>query len=210
MSDLAADILLGFSHYLPVLLIAFAGSLLYKEQGLRLFFQTFCLIAFGLILNVALKGTFKVSLSPKISTVHYAFPSGHMQLSTAFYLWWLIYLPYWWYRILLILVLSGIGAAMIHYEFHTLVDIIGGFVAGLLLVTGYYYCLKQTFKCLPWVLLLLINILQLYNVLVYTHVPSHGWTMYYYLSILILLERIASLNGRLFSLWRFVPRKQLS
>ncbi|GGI81695.1 phosphatase PAP2 family protein [Legionella impletisoli] len=202
MADFAADVFLGFSHYLPVLLITIAGSMFYRKHGLRLGFQTFCLIAFGIVLNVALKGTFKVPLSPKLSTVHYAFPSGHMQLSTLFYLWWLIYLPFWWYRIALLVIIPGIGAAMIHYEFHTLVDVMGGFVTGLLVVSGYYYMLKQDVKCLPWVLIVIITILQIYNVFVYKLIPSHAWTMYYYFSVLVLLERVVSLNGRFFTLWQ--------
>ena len=44
------------------------------------------LACLSIIVNVALKGTFKVPLPPELH-VGYAFPSGHMQFATVFYGW---------------------------------------------------------------------------------------------------------------------------
>ncbi|RUQ95098.1 phosphatase PAP2 family protein [Legionella septentrionalis] len=197
MFDLSADILLALLNKPVIIIITILGAFL---LGQRLILQTLCLIAFGVILNVALKGTFQIPHSPELSTT-YVFPSGHMQVGTMFYLWWALYVS-WLTRSVIFLILLGIGLSLIHYHFHTLVDVAGGFFFGMLAMGLYRYILLKNFTYFPWCFWILASLLMLYNTLVYHAAPPHAWMAYYYLSSLIFIERMLSWNGRFFSGWQ--------
>lgn len=206
MSHRVADFFLMFSHVEVIVLIALIG-LLWVNRAL--FFQTSCLSAFDLVVNVALKGTFKVPLALSLHKVGYAFPSGHMQLATVFYVWLALYLPFWWLRVVIACMLAGIGAALIHYGYHDLKDVLGGFSCGLLLIACFGYLLIHKAKYTPWIALVLASGLMVYNVCIYVLVPVHAWWGYGVLCSLIVIERITVMRGYSKSLWPMVTHKSV-
>ncbi len=200
MFDLVADLMLTFTTYQTVLFFTLAGSLF---AGRRLFFQCACLVAFGIIINVVLKGTFQIPSSVHPSMGSYAFPSGHMQLTTVFYVWWAIYIPFWYYRTLTAAIVLGVGVSLVHFKYHTIYDVTGGLLFGLLIVFCFYYLLTKNIKYFPWALLLAASIFMVCNEHIYDMTPPHAWIAYQGLVALIIGERLFSLNGRYFSLWLY-------
>jgi undecaprenyl-diphosphatase len=193
MFDLSADLMLGFS-YAPVLFfITFIGSLFW---GRSIFFQTACLLALDIILNVALKGTFKIPLSPTLHKAGYALPSGHMQMATVFYIWWAFFIPGWTYRAIALFILIGVGAGLIHYNYHDGYDVVSGFFVGALFVSGYYYLLIRQSLYFARLLLGISSILMVCNALLYKVVPLHAWIAYGAIMILILSERLVFKSDR--------------
>ncbi|KTC72477.1 PAP2 superfamily protein [Legionella birminghamensis] len=186
LHDSLADIFLSFSQFNVLFIIALAGFLLINRP---LFFQTACLTAFDIVVNVALKGTFKVPLAAWLGK-GYAFPSGHMQLSTVFYLWLAWHTPRLSLRLLVAGILSAIGAGLIHYGYHNFYDVLGGLLFGGILVSLYWYISLKYAVYMPWILALAATLLMVYNGLQYTPIPRYCWVGYYCLLGLITAERI--------------------
>lgn len=198
LTDTSANIFLAFISLPALLLLTFVGGLV---LGRRFFFQTACLIGFEVIVNVALKGTFKIAGSVDLEAVSYVFPSGHMQMATVFYTWLALYIPFWSCRAVIAILLAGIGASLIHFGYHSLDDVIGGIVFGVVLVSIYYYSLPKIAQFLPWILLVFTSMLMIYNSLVYATIPHHAWIAYAILSALILTERIIAISGKKCHCW---------
>ena len=186
MPDIIADVMLGFSHVPMLFFISLLGSL---YQGPRLFWQTACLIALDIIVNVTLKGSFKIPLSPALHKVGYAFPSGHMQMVTVFYIWWAYIFPSWRYIIVVITILIGIGAGLIHYGYHDVYDVGGGFIFGVALVYG-YCSLRKKNKHFTAVLFIVATAFMMCNLFLYTTLPIYVCVAYGGIVLLILAERI--------------------
>lgn len=135
---------LTFSH--PTLIIPFliVGFLLEKnglmknsKYGSIVWANACLLILFTMIFNAFLKSLFLVPLNPSIGKEGFAFPSGHMQVSVAFYGW-----VFWIYanrsiRGLILLILTGIGWSLIQQGYHTLEDVVAAAVVGVLTVYGF-------------------------------------------------------------------------
>lgn len=201
MLEIIADIFLAFSNRpIVLLLLIFMGVLLQKELA----YQALCLITITIILNVALKGIFQVPLPRTLdSATGYAFPSGHMMVSTVFYIWLALYTPYWSLRILMGIILIGIGASLIYFNFHTIIDVLGGVSFGLLVIVIFIYILLKEKNWSPIFLLICSSVLMLFNWIVYSIVPIDSWRAYSILFACIFLERVFSLNGRKYSFWKF-------
>ncbi|KTD64344.1 phosphatase PAP2 family protein [Legionella spiritensis] len=201
--DIAADFFLAFSH-LPILLLIVVSGFLFISRAL--FFQTACLAAFDIMVNVALKGFFKVPLAPALGP-GFAFPSGHMQLATVFYLWLALYIPLWPWRIAVALLLAGIGAGLIHYDYHSLQDVLAGLACGLLLLGFYRYALMKLTRVSPWLLIGLSAILMADIGLTYILIPTHAWSAFYTLSGLVIVERVLAANRERNLCWQTVNLK---
>ncbi len=93
--DLIANAILYFNNWPIILPISIVSALI---LGRIFFFQTICLVSFNIVVNAALKGLFKIPLSPTLHKLGYSFPSGHMQLVTVFYIWIALYFPFRTYR----------------------------------------------------------------------------------------------------------------
>ena len=108
----------------------------YLSWDKKLFFIAIYLVLLSIILNVVLKMTFKVPLSPHLDTKGFAFPSGHMQSCTVFYGGLLLNSTRKIFRVLLICLLTGIGWSLVYFRYHDYIDIIGAvfFGAGLLFI----------------------------------------------------------------------------
>ena len=135
---------LTFSHptlIVPFLVIGFLleknGIIKNSEQGSIVWANACLLILFTMIFNAFLKSLFLVPLNPSIGKEGFAFPSGHMQVSVAFYGW-----VFWIYanrsiRGLILLILTGVGWGLIHQGYHTLEDVVAAAVVGVLTVYGF-------------------------------------------------------------------------
>lgn len=119
----------------PIVLIVGIGYWGYRRD---LFSHVLFLILLSMIVNTALKCLFQVPLKPHLNQHEwYAFPSGHMQLATVLYgrLWW-VFRKTKWAQLLLIL-LGGIGWAMIWRNYHDFIDVFAGVIAGVGLLLAY-------------------------------------------------------------------------
>ncbi|KTD31517.1 phosphatase PAP2 family protein [Legionella israelensis] len=185
-ADYLADFFLTFSQLTAICFISLTGFLFINR---KLFFQAASLGAFDIIVNVALKGTFKVPLPVEIGS-GYAFPSGHMQFATVFYLWLILSYSFWPFRVITAILLTGIGAGLIHYGYHNLYEVSGGLFFGILLIAFYRYLLKKFHAHTLRLLLMVACFLMLYNAFIYTLIPSHAWSAFYVLWGLLIVEQI--------------------
>jgi len=175
MPNLLADFFLTFSDLSVILAIVLLGFVFVSRS---IFIKLACLAAFDIVVNVALKGTFKVPLSPTLHKIGYAFPSGHMQLSTVFYVWLLMQRPLKSLHLLIAILLMGIAAGLIHYDYHNGYDVLGGFVGGLLLISLYRFTLLKFPEQWPWIIGGTASLLMLYNDWIYQPIPSYAWVSY--------------------------------
>ena len=161
----------------------------------RIFFlQSLCLTLLDMMINVALKGTFKL---PLLTDGGFAFPSGHMQITTVFYGWLALYVPSLVLRCLMLVVCIGQGMGLIHYHYHNLMDVIGGFIVGVLLIVSYRGILSVFKRHTPWILILISTGCMLYNMVIYQNgIPMHAKYAYELLLGVLLCERILSKNGK--------------
>lgn len=189
MPDIIANFFLFFSNPPAISIIIIGGFLLINRP---IFFQLACLSALEIILNVALKGTFQIPESAKLTTMCYAFPSGHMQLTTVFYLWMAMHIFSWPLRIVVAILLAGIGASLIHYDFHDIYDVLGGLLCGILLVVAYQFILTKFAAIVHWLLFATSSLLMIYIGWIYTNIPSYAWTSYKALLGLIVLLLITN------------------
>lgn len=149
---------------------------------------TFYLCATSLVLNVALKGAFKIPLSPS-NPVPYAFPSGHMQFASAFYLWITLTVP-WIMKILISCLLTGIGFSILYFKYHHLADIIAGLMTALLLVIIFYfhYASRLTDIVKASIVLSANTMIMIWNTFLYSTIPSHAWIAYGFMIVLFALS----------------------
>lgn len=188
ISDTIASLSLLFTRPLVILLITLIAAL---REGRSFFFQTGPLIFFSIIVNVALKAFFKIPLSPSLGVVGFAFPSGHMQLATVFYGWILLRFPYGLCRIPVLVLLLCIAAALVHYGYHNIPDILGALVSGIVIITAYSFALKKWDKNLHWGMLALATALMLYSEHIYQTMPhAHALIAYGLLWTFIVIEKM--------------------
>ena len=154
--DLALSLLakgfLTFSY--PTLIIPFLiiGFLLEKNGIIKNTYQSAAiwqyaclLILFTMIFNTFLKSLFLVPLNPSIGKEGFAFPSGHMQVSVAFYGWLLWVYPYWTIRSFILLILAGIGYGLIQQGYHNFSDVAAASAVGALTVYGFVKIIQLPF-----------------------------------------------------------------
>lgn len=185
MTSYVADFFLFFANLYTTISILCLGCIFF---GWRFLFHGIVILSIDIILNVALKGTFKIPLSPSLGVEGYAFPSGHMQMATVFYLWMARFIPFWLWEWVSVLIFPGVGFGLIHYGFHNLVDVIGGFVVGAALVTVYCIALDRQYKSLSVILLAIASGLMVYNAVMYSMIPRHAWLFFYALCVVFILE----------------------
>lgn len=218
MQDILAELYLRFASPVVILLLIFIFSLITANEknhaqsitnnkthlkiNYSFLIQTLCLLCFTIILNYALKITFKIPLDISLHKKGYAFPSGHMNLTTTFYLWLFLHTCSRYWRACILLLLIGFGWGLIRYHYHNLRDVIGGGILGTLVVIFYIRSLKIFMVQVPWLILGISTFLVLYIYLMQFWIINYVQFHYAILVILILLERMFSLNGKRFNLWQ--------
>lgn len=133
--DFFADIFLCFGRTIIIMPLIGIGYWAYRRD---LFSHVLFLILLSMIVNSFLKCLFQVPLKPHLNQHGwYAFPSGHMQLATVLYgrLWWEFRKMKWPHGLLILL--GGMGWAMIWKNYHDFMDVAGGALAGIALLLAY-------------------------------------------------------------------------
>lgn len=142
----------------------------------------------GILINVALKGTFQVPLLPHLNHEGYAFPSGHMQFSTVFY-GWLMYQLRWRYGYALgLALLTGIGWGLIACHYHLLPDVMMGLVVGIFYIASYAVILSKKPSNLPFYRVIVASLLLIYIQLRYPVFPIYALNTYFVFLILEILK----------------------
>jgi undecaprenyl-diphosphatase len=135
IQDVLADIFLAFNKPWVVMPLLGIGYWAYRRD---LFSDVLFLVLLSMIVNAFLKCLFQVPLKPHLNQHGwYAFPSGHMQLSTVLYgrLWWEFQKTKWAQAFLVLLM--GMGWGMIWKNYHDLMDVAAGGLAGIGLLMSY-------------------------------------------------------------------------
>jgi undecaprenyl-diphosphatase len=189
MLDYLARGFLLFSND-PIIIPLIVFGLIWLDRNT--FYHAACLILLSMLVNVALKISFKIPLSPSLGKVGYAFPSGHMQLVTVLYTWLALRLKNKWLSAIVLSLLVGIGLSLIYFGYHNIYDVLAGVFFALLLVTLYLFVDRKWSKKVPFYILGTASLLLLYIGLRSTQILSYVWMAYYALWGLILAERMAS------------------
>lgn len=177
---------------LPMIMLVFlVGFCCFRR---KLFYQAACLALFSILVNVALKGLFKVPLSPVLGKIGYAFPSGHMQLATVFYSWLALHSASKFFRVLVFMILMSVGFSLVHYGYHDRADVLAGFLCGAGLILGCRIMLFSMPLIFPWFLVVGASLLMIAEGLIYPVIPRHAWYAYGVLLVLVFLGRISRLN----------------
>lgn len=187
MQDALARGFLLFSDYIIIVPLLFVGFFCLNR---KIFYHAVCLMLFSILLNVALKNMFQVPLSPALGKKGYAFPSGHMQLVTVFYGWLALKFHNHWLSILTMILLTGVGASLIHFGYHTIYDVVAALIVGILLLLLYDRAQTRWPKKTPWVLLLVASFLLLSIYLRTWHIAGYVWMAYLFLLPIITLSRL--------------------
>lgn len=136
-----------FAHYslklghITILLPAMVICMIFHRRDI--YAKAACFLLWVMIFNTLLKFLFKVPLFEHLGN-GYAFPSGHMHASCAFYGYLLYKTPRWFVKVLLLLLLGCLGFSLIHCQFHDLKAILGA-VGFFILEFAVYYALSRAY-----------------------------------------------------------------
>ncbi|KTD31575.1 phosphatase PAP2 family protein [Legionella maceachernii] len=189
MQDQIAQFFLLFSDNIVIIPLLILGFIWLDRAT---FYHAVCLILLSILVNVALKVTFQIPLSPSLGKKGYAFPSGHMQLVTVLYTWLAFKIENLGFRVVAVALLMGIGLSLIHFDYHNYYDVLAGVFFALLLLISYYFSSLKWPKNVPWFILLIASLLMLYIHWRTDEILSHPWMAYYALWGLIIAEQIAN------------------
>lgn len=183
--DHFARFFLSFSH--PTILIPlFLIGLIWIDR--RVFYYALNLIFISIIVNFALKSTFQIPLSPALGKTGFAFPSGHMQFSVVLYTWLALHFKNSFFRVLIILLLIGMGWGLHYFGYHSYFDIFGAILVGGILVFLYYVIYLKKRIILPWLVLVISSSLIAYIYIHYGFIPDYVSRVYYILLGMVLSE----------------------
>ncbi|NQY43292.1 MAG: phosphatase PAP2 family protein [Legionellales bacterium] len=131
-----------------------------------------------MIYTAALKCFFKIPLSPILGIEGFAFPSGHMLTSTILYGYSAHQFKNKYYRIIVCILLAGIGISLVHAGYHNYYDILGGIFFAVSLMLIYEFIKTHYFHLLFFVIMFIANCGILYIKFVYI-LAAHVWMAYY-------------------------------
>jgi membrane-associated phospholipid phosphatase len=137
------------------------------------------ILLFTIVFSALLKTIFRVPLNPALGIEGFSFPSGHMQAAVAFYGWLFLSYPQRLIRGALLVILGGIGWALIHKGYHVFLDVAGAVAFGSLTIYAFRKITPLPFfqrnpARLGFCLLPLIGVMM--AILSYrTGIPKHTW-----------------------------------
>lgn len=82
-------------------------------------------------------------LNPDLLKNGYAFPSGHMQSSSVFYLWLVYNYNNCWMRMITIILLIGIFVSLIYFNYHNYIDCSASVVISIIYLAFYIKVFKE-------------------------------------------------------------------
>ena len=159
------------------------------------FYHAIALMLFSMIINVALKITFQIPLSPSLHKVGFAFPSGHMQLASVFYLFLAHQFKRNWFSLLTVVLLISIGYGLIYFGYHNIYDVTAAFFTAGLILFVYWFSTKTLPQLTPWLILAIASLLLYYIHQQYPPIAHFIWAAYFTLWGLVLAEKMAAKRG---------------
>lgn len=201
MHDILARTLLAFSNGTVVIPLIILGFIWLDRN---IFYHATCLVLLSIVVNVALKVTFQIPLSPTLGKDWFAFPSGHMQLSTVLYAWIAYKIEKPVFRLTMVTLLVGIGSSLIHFGYHNLFDVLAGSFFALLIIVSYYLLSKKWPQKTPLLMVLIASSLVLYINWRYARIPVHVWMAYYALSGFVISDKLSGRSTALLLSHKFL------
>ncbi|MBN8511996.1 MAG: phosphatase PAP2 family protein [Rickettsiales bacterium] len=184
--EIITKLFLSFSHETVILPLIIIGYIWFNQN---VFFQAICLLLSSMLLNAALKVTFKIPLNPELGKTGFAFPSGHMQSTTVFYGWLYSHFKNFKFRIFIIFILSGVGYSLVYNRFHNYLDVFGALFFGILLILSARLVIKKYPKIYDLICITFASLLMLYIYLMNT-LTNYNWMVYLALIGIIFSHRI--------------------
>jgi len=172
--DTVARFCLGFSHFLFIIPMLALGFIFLNKP---LFYHSYCIMFFSILMNVALKSTFQIPLNPAIHHAGFAFPSGHMQLATIVYGWLAFNSTNKYLRACISIILVGVGFGLVHFDYHTIIDVLGGVFFASLIIMLYSWIKNKQPRILPWLLSTIATLTMPY-IAWQANIPTHAWIAY--------------------------------
>lgn len=135
LDSLAKASLFVTKEYFVIALVSI-GYLTYRKP---VFARALFLLLFTMILNPFLKDIWQIPLNPALNKVGYAFPSGHMQATAALWLWLVYEFKKPLFSLLAGAILCAVGFSLIHFGYHTPLDIGAALGFAFLSLVGYAF-----------------------------------------------------------------------
>jgi hypothetical protein len=99
--------------------------------------NTAFILLFTIAFSALLKSIFRMPLNPDLGIEGFSFPSGHMQAVVVFYGWLFLSYPQRLIREIILIILGGVGWALIHKAYHDFLDIAGAIAFGRLTIYAF-------------------------------------------------------------------------
>ncbi len=172
--EIITKLFLSFSHETVILPLIIVGYIWLNQN---IFFQAICLLLSSMLLNAALKITFKTPLNPELGKIGFAFPSGHMQSTTVFYGWLYSNFKNFKFRVFIIFVLLGVGYSLVYNGFHNYLDVFGAVFFGILLILSAHLIINKYPNIYDLICIIFASLLMLYIYLV-NILTNYNWMVY--------------------------------
>jgi undecaprenyl-diphosphatase len=116
-----SQFVLSFTSVYFLIALIIIGYLNHSKQIMA---RALFLLLFTMAFNTLLKFYWQIPLPPTVKSDSFAFPSGHMQTSTAFWLWLAFEIRKKWLNYFVGILLIAIGFALIYMGYHSYNDVI--------------------------------------------------------------------------------------
>lgn len=166
---------LKFGH-ITFVLPAVVICMIFFERDM--FAKAACFLLWVMVFNTLLKYLFKVPLFPHLG-VGYAFPSGHMHASAAFYGYLLYRSDKKYIKFILGILICCLGFSLIYCRFHDLKDVVGALLFAALEITAYHFLHKHFGERTVGVIAFSSSIAIMMLLSVIHKVEFHVWLAFY-------------------------------
>lgn len=170
-----AHFCLKFGHITFILPAVVFCMIFFKRE---MFAKATCFLLWVMIFNTLLKHLFKVPLFPHLGT-GYAFPSGHMHASAAFYGYLLYSTDNKYVKCILAALLGCIAFSLIHCHFHDFKDVLGALLFAISEITVYHFIVKKFGDKTVGVMALSSSMAIMMLLTVVHKVEFHVWLAFY-------------------------------
>lgn len=167
--------ILAFTQVELILPLGLIGYIFYDR---RIFIDAFCLVMLSVIVNVVLKVIFQVPLASHLGE-GYAFPSGHMQSTSVFYLYIMLGLRQRIFTVVISLLLAALAVSLYICNYHNVMDIVFGLLFACMLI-WMYHCLSSFSDGVRYgAIISASSFLMLYIDCRYPMIKPYVWMAYY-------------------------------
>ena len=143
-----------------------------------------------MLINFALKITFQIPLAASLGKQGFAFPSGHMQTASVFYGWIAWNVQSLLVRLLLIVIILGVGYSLVHFAYHNYYDVLAAFLVAALLLWCYWRASKKEGKKIRLLTIITATSCLLYIFIQTSAIEPHLLLAFYALCGFVIAEKI--------------------